>query len=83
MSNSETDIRLIGDDSLHKGILNVLNDINWGSVCGNTWSKTNSDVACRHLGFPNASSVIVEGSRFQSRDGDTWLGDVQCNGGNY
>ena len=82
-SLSFTDIRLTGGDSLHEGILNILTDENWGTVCGDNWNKINSDVACRHLGFPNASSVPVEGSKFEVNHGDIWMGDVQCNGGKF
>ena len=41
--------------SFTSGRLEVFVFGQWGTVCGDFWDSTNSDVACRQLGFPGAA----------------------------
>ena len=41
--------------SFTSGRLEVFVFGRWGTVCGDFWDSTNSDVACRQLGFPGAA----------------------------
>lgn len=50
-SCNEGDLRLIGSETDHEGDLEICLFGVWSSVCDEAWTKTNSDVACRQLGF--------------------------------
>ena len=54
------DLRLvrgrITSSSYTSGRLEVYYSGRWGTVCNDFWTRTNSDVACRQLGFPGAAT---------------------------
>ena len=45
------DVRLAGGEVEYEGNLNVCHSEEWGSVCSEAWSRANSVVVCRQLGF--------------------------------
>ncbi|XP_031549138.1 uncharacterized protein LOC116286709 isoform X3 [Actinia tenebrosa] len=58
------------------GLLQVLHNGVWGTVCDDIWSMTNTHVVCRQLGFAGAISYQTSGGG----TGQIWLDDVQCSG---
>jgi len=46
----------LADEAAASGRLEVFADGEWITVCANSWSRLNTDVACRELGFPAALS---------------------------
>ena len=54
------DLRLVRNGfasrSYTSGRLEVYYSGRWGTVCDDGWTRTNSDVACRQLGFPGAAT---------------------------
>ena len=57
---SSGDLRLVRNrftsSSYTSGRLEVYYRGHWGTVCNDYWTRTNSDVACRQLGFPGAAT---------------------------
>lgn len=47
-------IRLVGGANYRTGRLEVLIDNQWGSICNYYWTTSNTQVACRMLGFLGA-----------------------------
>ena len=45
---------------MHHGILEMLNDLEWIPVCGNTFNSQHAKVACRQLGYLDGSHSISE-----------------------
>ena len=51
----------------------------WGTVCDDSWSRTDASVVCRMLGYSGA--VLVHGSaHFGQGTGSIWLDEVGCSG---
>ncbi|XP_031557730.1 protein bark beetle-like, partial [Actinia tenebrosa] len=44
-------IRLVDGNNYTEGRLEILMNNRWGVICADRWTKENTDVACRHLGF--------------------------------
>ena len=72
-------IRLVGGRSATEGQLEVFLDGEWGTVCGNSWGLQEATVACREMGFPNATAVN-HGMRFRNVTGTIHQYDVNCTG---
>ena len=47
----EGDIRLVGGVVEWEGSVEVCQDNEWGSVCDNSWTVRDAQVACRQLGY--------------------------------
>ena len=45
------DIRLVGGTNSLEGRVEVCNSSQWGTVCDNSWGRTDANVACGQLGF--------------------------------
>ena len=69
------DLRLSGG---HEGLLEAYNN-EWGYVCGYTWNKVNSDLACRILGFKRAADFTVNNIHPDGTSSFS-ITDVQCTG---
>ncbi|KXJ07529.1 Deleted in malignant brain tumors 1 protein [Exaiptasia diaphana] len=63
--------------SLVQGILQIYYNGSWGTICNDYWDMTDTNVACKQLGYQNASSFKYLG---QGPD-PIWLDDVHCTGG--
>jgi len=48
---NDDDIRLVGGPSPVEGRVEVCYDEVWGTICDQSWSITDANVACRQLGF--------------------------------
>ena len=55
------------------------NNGDWGTVCSRQWTLTDSDVACRMIGFNSAISM-GGASRYGQGVGDILLDNVTCYG---
>jgi hypothetical protein len=61
----ELDLRLQGDHPM-EGTLQIYHDGQWGAVCGGEWNAPNAEVACRQLGYGDASTM-GQGTLFTGR----------------
>ena len=68
-------------DGLHvnEGRLEIFLNGQWGTICDDSWSFQDADVACRQLGFPGAVKP-VHGAFYGVGDGEIWLDEMRCKG---
>ncbi|XP_065835665.1 neurotrypsin-like isoform X2 [Oscarella lobularis] len=76
--NDPAQIRLVGSLSPSEGRVEILHDNEWGSVCDDHWTFLNSRVACRQLGYSDASKTQKFGAGMSAQT--IWMDDVMCNG---
>ena len=67
------------------GRVEVQNAGEWGSVCDDGWSDSNTRVVCRALGCDEAGGRAViggagYGAAFGGGEGQIWMDGVQCSG---
>ena len=51
----------------------------WGTICDDSWSMHDADVACKMLGFSSAIDYPRE-ARYGQGSGTIWFDDVLCKG---
>ena len=73
-------LRLLGPLSGNgTGRVEVFHKGKWGTICDNNWNINDAKVACRQLGYENASKALP-GSLVPDGIGHIWLDNVGCNG---
>uniref|UniRef100_A0A8C7X4N0 Neurotrypsin n=1 Tax=Oryzias sinensis TaxID=183150 RepID=A0A8C7X4N0_9TELE len=78
--------RLVGGAGSHEGRLEIFYQGQWGTVCDDGWTKSNSQVVCRQLGYRTGETLLLEGPdippgpRFGVGSGPILLDDVNCTG---
>ncbi|XP_008411857.1 neurotrypsin [Poecilia reticulata] len=79
-------IRLAGGAGSHEGRLEIFYHGQWGTVCDDGWTESNSQVVCRQLGYRVGETLPSEGldmnpvPRFGVGSGPILLDDVSCTG---
>ena len=53
------DLRLVGGESESAGLLEVCFSQRWGTINGDGWTSSDTQVACRQLGFEGAEHTQV------------------------
>ena len=56
-SCDDGDLRLVGGESESDGLLEVCFSQRWGTVNGDGWTYSDTQVACRQLGFEDAGKM--------------------------
>ena len=74
------DIRLQGPLSSNgTGRVEVFYNGTWGTVCDDAWDINDARVACRQLGYQNATRAL-QGGQVEDGEGQIWLDEVACTG---
>ena len=51
----------------------------WGTVCDDDWDINDGNVACKELGYGQATAVY-QSAAYGQGSGPIWMDDVQCGG---
>ena len=76
---SDGSIRLVSGRSANEGFVEIYHDGQWGSICRDRWDFKAGIVACRQLGYANASTVDCCSTAIP-RLGPYWFPNLQCSG---
>ena len=71
---------ILAQNTLRRGYNNALeifHDDKWGYVCDDLFDKFDADVACRQLGYPNATSYEITTEVLSNF---FWLDNLDCRG---
>ena len=68
-----------GQSSMEGRVEVNYNNRGWGTICDNSWSIKDADVACRMLNFKSAATLPTQ-ALFGAGSGLIWLDSVVCNG---
>nr|XP_034333598.1 deleted in malignant brain tumors 1 protein-like isoform X2 [Crassostrea gigas] len=63
------------------GMVEVYIKNEWGKVCGDNWTNKDSQVVCRHLGYPRHTAYPLQNNFFGQNPGRIWINNVHCLGG--
>ena len=74
-------LRLTGGQTVDEGIVEVLYNGSWGSVCDDLVTKDTADIICRMLGYPRARRCHCCGRLGRMpRDSPIWVDELDCRG---
>ena len=66
--------------SQYEGIVEVLHNSVWGTICNRNWNYHTAFVACRTAGFNSAVRAVLDTTYFGGGVGNVLLDNVQCTG---
>ena len=75
-----SNVRLSGGTTSSEGLLEVYHDNEWGTVCDDLFDDKAGHVACRQMGFVNASWYGHVATSAAPATQPIWMDDVQCSG---
>ena len=81
---NQGDLRLvqqgITNASFTAGRLEIYMNSAWGSICADNFDKVDADVACKQLGYSEASALDTSFHTpyGRGRDGPVWMDEVTC-----
>ena len=58
VSCDDGDLRLVGGKSESEGRLDICFSQRWGTINGDGWTPSDTQVACRQLGFEGAGKLV-------------------------
>ncbi|ELT96946.1 hypothetical protein CAPTEDRAFT_171695 [Capitella teleta] len=72
------DIRLLNGRSPNEGVLQVLHDGTWGTVCDDGFDSSVASLFCQLFGFSSGEALLEPDERFGSGNDVIWMDDVIC-----
>ncbi|XP_014649416.1 PREDICTED: scavenger receptor cysteine-rich type 1 protein M160 [Ceratotherium simum simum] len=78
-NGTDLELRLTGGDSHCSGRVEVKFQGEWGTVCDDGWTTTETTVVCKQLGCPFFITKLGLGNAMTGH-GKIWLDDVSCYG---
>ncbi|XP_066279141.1 scavenger receptor cysteine-rich type 1 protein M130-like [Branchiostoma lanceolatum] len=80
-NSSDIRIRLVGGLTANEGRLEVrtFGSAGWGTVCDDRFDINNAIVACRMLGYSEATEVRPS-AHYEQGSGDIYMDDLECTG---
>uniref|UniRef100_T1E173 protein-lysine 6-oxidase n=1 Tax=Cupiennius salei TaxID=6928 RepID=T1E173_CUPSA len=75
----EGTLRLIGGKTPREGNVEIYHMGTWGSICDDEWDLREANIACRSLGFPNATRG-THNSEFGRGRRKIWMDNLYCKG---
>ena len=72
-------IRLVGGSGPHEGRVEVYHNGTWGTVCDDDWNLQDATVACRQLGYINATAAL-RSARFGAGSSPILFSELTCIG---
>ena len=74
----DAEIRIVGGANEQEGIIEIMYQGVWGTICADGWDDIDATVVCRELGYSHGS--ITRQAQFGSGSGPVWLHQVGCLG---
>ena len=78
VSCNDGDIRLADGSSSNEGRVEVCHNNIWGTVCDDSWSRSDGIVACHQLGLEFVA--VTTRASFGTGTGPIWLDNLRCTG---
>ncbi|XP_038060986.1 uncharacterized protein LOC119731787 isoform X2 [Patiria miniata] len=78
--SADLPVRLVGGPDANSGRIEVMFAGQWGTVCDDRFDDNAAQVVCRQLGI-TGNSRVFEKAHFGQGQGQIWLDEVQCQGG--
>ncbi len=73
-------VRLSPSYSATRGLIQVLYNGTWGSVCSDGWGTEDAAVVCRQLGYQSVVSLFLASGDGLSFEGKIWISRSACLG---
>ena len=73
-------LRLVNGRTYNEGRVEVFDNGEWGTVCGETWADKEARVVCRQLGLPHENAEAKLRGYFDRGSGNIHLNNINCNG---
>ena len=75
----EADLRLVDGANANEGRVEIYHAGEWGTVCDDSWSTNDAEVACRQLGHAGTATALGRAA-FGEGTGQIWMDDMRCGG---
>ena len=72
-------IRLAEGFTPNRGRVEVYYGSVWGTICNDGWTREDSDVVCKQLGYSRSGSINTPAA-YRKGSGHIWMSNVRCTG---
>ena len=77
ISQKDGDVKLVNGPTSHQGTVAVYKGNAWGTICDDSWSRSDSDVVCRQLGFER-SAYAWHRAKYGRGPGLVLIDQIRC-----